>query len=958
MAQEKEEILIEIVVSNEAASKAIYENQQSIERLKKTQEDLTKARKAGTITEEEYSKKSTAVKVAIDSQKESIRQNEKELRNNIKTQKDNNDSLAAMRAQLSNNVKAFDSLSKAERESAKGQELQKSIADTVEQLNEAEQATGRFQRQVGNYPQAMAGAGGGINQVTGFLGKMSDQVGIVSPRMGAMISQFGGFAAKSANVASDVGHMNTNLAQSGEAMGAVEGFAGKASGSLNNLSNTANVAGKASTGAFSSIAQGAKALGTVFLTPPIIVIAAVIGAIVAAFKLLQLGFEKNDAASDKMAESLAILQPILDYVSKLAGAFAGAVAELVGYLAEGIATLVDFTAALFGVQAGFTEAANEAKKLVQAQDEIENSERDYIINSANRAKKRAELLAEVADKEKNNAEQRVAYLKDALALDEKELAEKQRIARLKFLVAVQEAKNTNDTNIETQKKQAQLLADAINAETAYFEGKKEINKKLSAAEKEMQSEQQANYEKWKQNHDEKLSKEKQAIRQLEDLVTQQIKDEYQRQIVAEQAKIKRVNEDLQFRLNNEKNLTDTARKAINQSIIENQNILDAKINELTEKSLDSSIKKEIDAKTKEYEAKIQLAEKGSQDELNVKQAKLLLERDALLLNDELTNVQRLAIEDKYNKDSQALTDANNINKYNAIQQQLNKEYELKVLNAENNGLFEDEKARLELEKAQANYDALMALDLDVKQSMYATQLDYELAVAKSKQGIIDAEQRVMDSEIKSREAFVSSMRSISNSLGSLLTMMAEDSYEAAQYAKALALVNIGIALAEGIAGVVKTAAKSTTWYEMAAAIATGVVSVASAIASANKAFKDTPNPPKPSEFNSSSKKQAFATGGLVVGSGSGTSDSIDARLSNGESVMNANSTSMFTPLLSALNQAGGGVGFGAAQVSNQLQGEDMLARAFAKGASMIPPNILTLKEFHEKNDRFLSLKEL
>lgn len=57
MAQEKEEILIEIVVSNEAASKAIFENQQSIERLKETQLELTKARKAGTITEEEYSKK-------------------------------------------------------------------------------------------------------------------------------------------------------------------------------------------------------------------------------------------------------------------------------------------------------------------------------------------------------------------------------------------------------------------------------------------------------------------------------------------------------------------------------------------------------------------------------------------------------------------------------------------------------------------------------------------------------------------------------------------------------------------------------------------------------------------------------------------------------------------------------------------------------------------------------------
>ena len=54
---------------------------------------------------------------------------------------------------------------------------------------------------------------------------------------------------------------------------------------------------------------------------------------------------------------------------------------------------------------------------------------------------------------------------------------------------------------------------------------------------------------------------------------------------------------------------------------------------------------------------------------------------------------------------------------------------------------------------------------------------------------------------------------------------------------------------------------------------------------------------------------AFASGGMVGGYGSGTSDSVSARLSKGESVINARSTSMFQPLLSAMNVAGGGVGF-------------------------------------------------
>lgn len=947
MAQEKEEILIEIVVSNEAAAKTIFENQQSIERLKQTQIELTKARKDGTITEEEYSKKSTAVKVAIDSQKESIRQNEKELRNNIKSQKENNDSLAAMRAQLSNNVKAYDSLSKAERESARGQELQKSISDTVEQLNEAEQATGRFQRQVGNYPQAMAGGGQGINQITGFLGKMSDQVGVVSPRLGGMISQFGGFASKASGVSESVADMSSNISKSGEALNAVEGFAGKASGSLDNLASTSGVAAKASTGAFGSIASGARALGTVFLTPPIIIIAAVVGAIVGAFMLLKKGFELNDAASEKMEGSFATLQPIFDAIGKAASFLAEALAGVVGFLAEGAAKTVDFVAGLFGVEAGFSKAAQEARNLKKAQNELEDAERNFTVNSAERQLKRAKLIAEVADKEKNTAEQRIAYLKDANELDRKELEEKKNNALQAYLLTVQQAKNESDTSDETADKIAAARVRVLNASREYFEGQKEINKKLAAAENELAAEQQANYEKWKAIRDEKIAKETQLIRQLEDLTIAQIKDDYQRQIESEKVKTERANEDLLNRLKTEKNLTADAKKAINDIIIQNNNILNDKVNELTEKSLDANIKKEIDAKTKEYEAKIQLAEKGTKDELNVKIAKLTLARDAELLNDELTNVQRLAIEDKFNKDSQALTDAYYANKYNALQSNLNKEFELKILQAQNNGLFEDELALIELEKARARQAEVLAMDEKTKTALGLSQLDYEILVAQSNQNVIDSENRVIDSQVKKLEAFASTMRSISSLLGAILSSMADDSEQAAEFAKAIAIFNIGVSLAEGIAGVVKTASKSSvTIYDYLAAIAAGSASVISTISAARKAFEPLPKKPK------------YATGGLIIGSGSGTSDSIDARVSNGESIINAQSTSMFTPLLSALNQAGGGVGFGGAQVSNQLAGEEMLARAFAKGASMIPPNVLTLKEFHAANDRYIALKEL
>ena len=53
----------------------------------------------------------------------------------------------------------------------------------------------------------------------------------------------------------------------------------------------------------------------------------------------------------------------------------------------------------------------------------------------------------------------------------------------------------------------------------------------------------------------------------------------------------------------------------------------------------------------------------------------------------------------------------------------------------------------------------------------------------------------------------------------------------------------------------------------------------------------------------------FAQGGMVGGYGTSTSDSVSARLSKGESVINARSTRMFKPLLSAINEAGGGRSF-------------------------------------------------
>lgn len=71
----------------------------------------------------------------------------------------------------------------------------------------------------------------------------------------------------------------------------------------------------------------------------------------------------------------------------------------------------------------------------------------------------------------------------------------------------------------------------------------------------------------------------------------------------------------------------------------------------------------------------------------------------------------------------------------------------------------------------------------------------------------------------------------------------------------------------------------------------------------------------------------FASGGMVTGPGTGTSDSVPVRLSRGESVINARSTKMFSGMLSNMNQMGGGRKFASGGVvgNNSLSTMNMLS---------------------------------
>lgn len=242
--------------------------------------------------------------------------------------------------------------------------------------------------------------------------------------------------------------------------------------------------------------------------------------------------------------------------------------------------------------------------------------------------------------------------------------------------------------------------------------------------------------------------------------------------------------------------------------------------------------------------------------------------------------------------------------------QINKDYLLGYKNriAEAKLLGQNTLA-LEVEAKKAELDTLHQLEEESDEEFKARQL-------AAQQAYVDAKKALADYEVQIEVGKWNAIGSAMNALSGLLGEFSEESKAAAVASKALALgeiaIKTGVALAGGIAQ-----AQSVPFPANIAAIATTVATIIANIATAVKTVKSA----------------KFSTGGYVSGEGTGTSDSIPAMLSNGESVNNARSTSMFAPIYSSLNQMGGGVPIVATQTASQVQGEEMLARAFAKGMS-------------------------
>lgn len=186
-----------------------------------------------------------------------------------------------------------------------------------------------------------------------------------------------------------------------------------------------------------------------------------------------------------------------------------------------------------------------------------------------------------------------------------------------------------------------------------------------------------------------------------------------------------------------------------------------------------------------------------------------------------------------------------------------------------------------------------------------TDLDIQTMRIEARQRVADAEQNIAEIQFRTTQKGLSMAAQTASAMSSAFEALGGEGERYAEFAKALAIMNVILTQAQAIAGAVR-AGTDAPWFMLPLTIATAIASVTAAIASAVNTVNSTETP-------------KYASGGLITGPGTSTSDSIPAMLSNGEAVMTAAAVNEWGAMLSAMNVSSGG---NAINVSNLPQRGD------------------------------------
>lgn len=158
--------ILTIQIDSEKAIETLRQLDDILADVKKQEQQLTneinnnaKTHKYSQQQIEQKKKELQALKQAEKDYKTMVNEVSKVVQNELKADRAKMGSLKQLRAELSNLTKAYDELSRVDREGLKGKQLLKDIQNLTKEIKDAEYATQRFQRNVGNYRSALQGFG-------------------------------------------------------------------------------------------------------------------------------------------------------------------------------------------------------------------------------------------------------------------------------------------------------------------------------------------------------------------------------------------------------------------------------------------------------------------------------------------------------------------------------------------------------------------------------------------------------------------------------------------------------------------------------------------------------------------------------------------------------------------------------------------------------------------------------
>lgn len=921
MNENEEQIILDIKVNYEDAITQIANYRAKIDELTGAKKKLETENKELRETEGENSaqmmenrKQIEVINAELKQEKDAVRELSKELQNNIKQDKaraeQSEGSLKALRAQLSNLTKQYDELGESERSLDLGKTLEQGgiaaqIVDTTNKIKEAEEATLRFYRNVGNYEGSVKPLRVELKELVAQMSQLKlegkdsgEEYQRLAKRAGEIKDAMADASAEVNQLASDTGNLDAIL----QTMTTGGGVFEAATGAMELFGAESE-----------NVEEAQRKLQATM-------------AVVQGLTAIQNNLQRESA----LMLGVSAVQTWALQKAKLAEAAAtrgGTVATIAATAAQKAFNLIakanpyvllaTAIVSVIGALALFSRGSKEAERAQKALDEELANTREQIDRIKSESDFNIEIAKAAGASEAAIRRMRLEAARAALAL-----------ADLQLDRAMDNGTQEQIQQAQEQSKRAwqgvlNVLRDNTIAEVkARNEGNKKRTEAITRGGNDAENAQK-----------EAAKTEREAIRQAEDELLKMVTDNIERERREINLQYDRQIEDLRTRLNTEKNLTVKAREAINKTIV----ALEYQKAEALRRLSDEEVAKRIENEQKIIQNTLATVKQGSEQQLELKRQQLANEESLEVAQAErevsdADERERLitSIHAKYTAERKKLDD----DAYNANlerqQQAIELRYKTSIAESGNNEL---ESLRLNMEMRKELLDNAQQQEGESLEAFNLRRLEMENAYQQAKQELANKEVQIEQGKLQA-------IAGIANGIGQVFEAMGEDNEAFAKLSKVLALaeiaINTGKAIAAGVAQ-----AQSVPYPANLAAIATTVATILANIATALKTVKSA----------------KFASGGTVFGPGSGTSDSISARLSNGESVNTAQATSMFSPLLSALNQIGGGVPITSANPQQQL-GEDMLANAFARGAAMMPRPVVSVEEINTTNERVQVLERL